>query len=216
LDAQLSTSQRQSFSPLRAIFCSIGRPSSGASKGNRGKAFAAIVSLLIATFSVNGCSRSSEEVGLSPGDLPPEISLPTLDGATLSLRSLRGKVVLVNFWASWCAPCVVEMPELQKLQETLGADKFVVLAAGVEDSPENLAKVKKRFNLTFPIVVDRTGQLKGTFKLVGFPESFVVNKAGQLVMLMDPESNEPVVKVIGPREWSKDPLLSQIRMLTNG
>jgi len=108
------------------------------------------------------------------------------------------------------------MPELQKLQETLGADKFVVLAVGVEDSPENLAKVKKRFNLTFPIVVDRTGQLKGTFKLVGFPESFVVNKAGQLVMLMDPESNEPVVKVIGPREWSKDPLLSQIRMLTNG
>jgi thiol-disulfide isomerase/thioredoxin len=178
--------------------------------------------LLLLVLGVSGvlssCSRSGEEVGLNPGDLPPEIAFPTLEDPSkiLSMRSLKGKVVLINFWASWCAPCVAEMPELQKLQETLGTEKFTVLAVGIEDSPENLAKVKKRFNLTFPIVVDRVGDAKRAYKLVGFPESFILDTAGKLVMIMDPDANEPVVRTIGPREWARDPMLSQIRMLTQG
>jgi thiol-disulfide isomerase/thioredoxin len=177
-----------------------------------------VVICVLAAFLLGGCARSREEVGLNPGDLPPEIALPTLEDSAkiLSVRSLKGKVVLINFWASWCAPCVAEMPELQKLQDTLGADKFTVLAVGVEDSPENLAKVKKRFSLTFPIVLDRVGEIKRTYKLVGFPESFLLDTEGKLVMVMDPDSNEPVVRTIGPREWAKDPMLSQIRMLTKG
>ncbi len=161
-----------------------------------------------------GC-RSEGERGLAPGKRLPISDFETLAGESFSLDSLAGKTLLVNFWASWCAPCVAEMPELQKLHDQLSATNFSVVAIGIDDSAENLMKVQRRFNLTFPIVRDQKGLSKSAFHLVGFPESFVVDGSGKLMMFSDPDSGEPVVRVIGPREWGRDPALTIMRSLAS-
>lgn len=166
-------------------------------------------------FSLVGCRGSSGERGLSPGLAPPVSEYETLDGKPFDLDSLSGNVLLLNFWASWCAPCVVEMPALQGLHDALAPQGFSVVAIGIDDSAENLAKVQKRFNLTFPIVRDRKGSAKQAFRLVGFPESFLVGRNGRFIMFPDPDSGEPVVRVIGPREWNKEPALGSLRAIVN-
>lgn len=161
----------------------------------------------------SACRGSSGERGLSPGQRPPVSEYETLDGQPFDLDSLKGKVLLLNFWASWCAPCVVEMPALQALHDALEPKGFSVVAIGIDDSAENLAKVQKRFNLTFPIVRDRKGAAKPAFRLVGFPESFLVGRDGNFIMFPDPDSGEPVVRVIGPREWNREPALGSLRAI---
>ena len=90
---------------------------------------------------------------------------------------------------------------------------LVVVAIGVEDTAEELAKIQQRLKLSFPILLDKEGHAKSRYRLAGFPESFFVNRSGQLVMVIDPSDNSPVVRVIGPRAWSKEPAMNQLRAI---
>ena len=156
---------------------------------------------------------SGPRAGLGPGDSPPELELTDLTGSPVTLKNFAGKVLLLNFWASWCAPCIDEMPELERLYQALKNEGFVVVAIGVEDTAEELAKIQQRLKLSFPILLDKEGNAKSRYRLAGFPESFFVNRSGQIVMAIDPSDNSPVVRVIGPREWSKEPAMNQLRAI---
>lgn len=179
------------------------------------QAFARWLAFACLLLLVSACRPQGSGSGLAPGQAPPAIELPSLDGAQVSLSSFHGKVVLLNFWASWCAPCVAEMPELQRVHEELSPSGFSVVAVGVEDSPENLNKVRQRYGLTFPILVDRQGVAKRAYRLAGFPETFVLNSDGKLTMVLDPDTSEPVIRFIGPREWARDPAIGILRALLN-
>lgn len=137
-----------------------------------------------------------------------------LSGGQISFESLRGKVVLLNFWASWCGSCVEEMPALERAQRQLGKD-FVVLAVGVDDTAENLNSFAVDNNLSMLLGLDVDGRLKRLFRVTGLPESYVMNKEGRFVMLNDPADNFPVVRIVGPRNWDSPSILAQLRALVN-
>jgi cytochrome c biogenesis protein CcmG/thiol:disulfide interchange protein DsbE len=159
--------------------------------------FAFFVSLAL----LSGCP-SGAGVGVNPGDAAPAIEFPLVDGSGVGrLSDHLGKVVLINFWATWCAPCVEELPALQRLYEKLGPKGLVVLAVGVDDHAEQLLSFKQRYGLSFPILVDEEGGIKSSYRVSGVPESFVVGRDGKLLMIADPDDGQPVVRILGPRAW---------------
>jgi peroxiredoxin len=107
-------------------------------------------------------------------------TLTDLQGKTWTLQELRGKVVLVNFWATWCPPCRSEMPDLDALYKQFKDQGFVVLAI----SDEEIGKVKafiEQYRYTYPILLDPDRKVNGEYSIEGIPKSFVYNRAGKLV-----------------------------------
>lgn len=130
------------------------------------------------------------------------IELLTLDGAPLSLWQLRGKVVLVNFWATWCEPCVAEMPSLQRLRDQLAASGFEVIAVNYQEGPARISAFVQNMNLTLPIVRDTDGSVARSYGARIFPASFLVDRAGHIRY-----------SISGGADWTSPPLVSTIRTL---
>jgi cytochrome c biogenesis protein CcmG/thiol:disulfide interchange protein DsbE len=121
---------------------------------------------------------------LAKGDSPtaPSFTLPRLDTTgQLSIASLRGKGVVVNFWASWCIPCKDEAPFLQETYERYRKQGLVVLGIDAQDFRQDAKRFIKRFGLTYPIVYDGEGSTLGKWGVTGFPETFFVDRTGRLV-----------------------------------
>lgn len=131
----------------------------------------------------------------------PPIELFTPDGAALTLGALRGRVVLVNFWATWCEPCVTEMPSLQKLREQL-APRFEVLGVNYQEGPARIKAFLEKSGIAFPIVRDTDGAVAKEWGVKIFPSSFVVDRAGQVRHVL-----------IGVADWTSQKLLSTISSL---
>jgi cytochrome c biogenesis protein CcmG/thiol:disulfide interchange protein DsbE len=122
----------------------------------------------------------SEDLGTAPrtGFLAPDFALTTLDGASVRLSDLRGRPVLINFWASWCGPCRVEMPHIQAAFEAHAEDGLVVLGVDQLESPPTVAQFVEEFGLTFPIPIDDDGQVSAAYQARALPTSFFVDTAG--------------------------------------
>lgn len=124
----------------------------------------------------------------------PDFSLVDLEGKTWKLSDLRGQVVLINFWATWCPPCLQEMPSMENLYGSLANEPFKMLAVLYKDETAAAKKLTTANNFTFPVLIDpeeKTGQAYG---LTGIPETFIVDKIGVLRE-----------KFIGPVEWDAPP-----------
>jgi cytochrome c biogenesis protein CcmG, thiol:disulfide interchange protein DsbE len=114
----------------------------------------------------------------------PAIMLDRLDRAgTLSLGSLRGKAVVLNFWASWCVPCKEEAPLLEQAWREHRDRGLVVLGVDARDFKGDARKFMRRFGLTYPIVHDGPGATLGRWGVTGFPETFFIDRAGKVVAL---------------------------------
>jgi peroxiredoxin len=147
--------------------------------------------------------QSFEPAGLETGRPAPDFRLPGLDGKLVGLSDFRGKVVLVNIWATWCPPCVDEMPSLEKLYQQLKGENFEILAVSIDASGgETVAPFMKKHNLTFPALVDTQGTTRNIYKTTGVPESFIINRQGFLVK-----------KIIGPLDWTSPEVLGFSRQL---
>ena len=132
----------------------------------------------------------------------PPIDLLLIDGTPLSLQQLRGKVVLVNFWATWCEPCITEMPSLQRLREQLAADGFEVLAVNYQEGPARISSFVQKLNLTLPIVRDTDGSIARSWGARVFPASYLVDRNGNIRH-----------SISGGADWTSPPLVSTIRTL---
>lgn len=112
------------------------------------------------------------------GQRAPAFRLVTTDGETLSLGDLRGQLVLVNFWASWCVPCRDEAPMLQQAARDYEARGLRVVGVLYQDSAEAAREFEAKYSLTYPTVLDPDGRTAIDFGVLGIPESFLIDKDG--------------------------------------
>jgi cytochrome c biogenesis protein CcmG, thiol:disulfide interchange protein DsbE len=111
----------------------------------------------------------------------PDASLAVLGrGGEGSLADYRGKVVVLNFWASWCPPCVDELPLLERTQRRLESRGATVLGVNYKDLPEDALGFVRRFGISFPNLRDRDGEYAERFAAVAFPETFVIDRRGRI------------------------------------
>jgi peroxiredoxin len=155
--------------------------------------FLIVMGLAIMTLlqSKNSFLHKSSESRLVTGLPAPNFTLPGLDGKMVSLNDYRGKVVLLNIWATWCPPCVDEMPSMEKLYQELKGDGFEILAVSIDESgAKTVLPFMKRHKLSFPALTNPKGDIKNLYQITGVPESFILDQNGIIVE-----------KIIGPRDW---------------
>ena len=132
--------------------------------------------------SVSGGPTASQLAALAPaphvGAPAPEIGLPDLAGQQVTLGSLRGQVVLINFWASWCPPCEKEMSDLQTLYQEESGRGLVVLGVNEGEEPGRAAEFLSRKGVTFPTVLDQGMQVTSRYQVFGLPNSFFIDANG--------------------------------------
>jgi cytochrome c biogenesis protein CcmG/thiol:disulfide interchange protein DsbE len=112
------------------------------------------------------------------GFAAPDFTLDTLDGQTIALSDLQGQMVLINFWASWCLPCREEMPAIQQVYERYRDQGFVVLAVNLQQEDAHVAAFVDQLELTFPVLMDRDGDVFDRYRIVALPSTFFVDRAG--------------------------------------
>jgi cytochrome c biogenesis protein CcmG/thiol:disulfide interchange protein DsbE len=121
----------------------------------------------------------------------PEETLPLLgSGADGALADYRGQVVVLNVWASWCPPCIDELPLLQRTQRRIENRGATVLGVNYKDLPEDALRLVRRFRLTFPHLRDRDGAYAEDFAVLGIPETFVIDRRGQIAAVRRGPVNE--------------------------
>ncbi|RME43502.1 MAG: hypothetical protein D6791_15285 [Chloroflexi bacterium] len=113
-----------------------------------------------------------------PGHPAPNFAFRLPDGSSVTLADYRGQPVLINFWASWCGPCRLEMPELVKAYETHKDDGLVVLEVNVAESNETVAAFVAEFNMTMPVIIDARQEVMALYKTQSLPSSFFVDRDG--------------------------------------
>jgi peroxiredoxin len=138
------------------------------------KTIASAVSLLIVLSGLLGMAARPPLIG-SPA---PEIVLKDLQGRDVKLSDLRGKVVLVNFWATWCKPCKEEMPAMQASYDKLRDKGFVVLAVNELEDTARVAEHIRTHGHTFEVVMDHNNQVANMYGVVGLPASFLIDPQG--------------------------------------
>jgi len=154
--------------------------------------------ILVSAFWLAACNSGSHPPRI--GSAAPEFTIP--DGTrSVSLAQFRGRPVVLNFWATWCPPCIQEMPSLVALQKELG-DKVTILAVSEDDDDGAYKQFVKDHNVDLLTVRDtkRSNELYGTFK---YPETFVIDKDGKIVR-----------KFIGAQEWTSPEIVDYLKKLS--
>jgi peroxiredoxin len=140
------------------------------------------------------------------GDMAPNFQLKDTNGNTVTLSELRGRVVMVNFWATWCPPCIEEMPSMERLYQLMAGEDFVMLAINTEkDGRSAVSAFLKKKSYNFTILYDDQGAVQQQYGVYKFPESFIVGKDGSVVE-----------KIIGPLDWSSSKTVAYLKSLAKG
>lgn len=131
-----------------------------------------------------------------------DFTLKDIQGRPVSLKDFRGKVVFLNFWATWCPPCRLEMPTMEKLHKEFGSQGLVILAVNYREGPEEIKAFSKQHALTFTALLDLKGDVFGLYQAWSLPTTYLINRSGAIAG-----------KVIGYRDWHSDQARTFFRQL---
>jgi peroxiredoxin len=156
--------------------------------------------LLLALLST-GCDRSGDGSGaaISVGQVVPDFTLKDMDGRTVTLSQYRGKVVFLNFWATWCPPCREEMPAMERLNTVFQGQDFVMLAVNVEKDIEPVRAFLAQSPHSFAVLLDQQATAQNLYGVFRFPETFLIDQEGRLVE-----------RFLGARDWSSVEFMKRI------
>lgn len=165
-----------------------------------------IVLLVVGAIVVNlGGSNSEQQAGpIEPdrevkpqqGFTAPDFELQTSDGGSVRLYENNGKPTLVNFWASWCGPCKVEMPDLQEAYEAYGDQvNFLMVDLAFNDNMDKMKRFVEENGFTFPILLDETGDTANNYEVIAIPSTYMIDENGVIVS---------VFKGAMPRDYIQD------------
>ncbi len=141
---------------------------------------AILVAILLTVLAAVGCS-GGEDTGMpAPGRQAPDFQLETINGETVSLESLRGRPVVINFWATWCAPCRIEIPVLQALHETpeWRARGLAILAVNLGEPPGLVNEFVEAFNMSFTVLLDPGQKVSRSYNAALIPTTYFIDKDG--------------------------------------
>ncbi|MFV2055200.1 MAG: peroxiredoxin family protein [Thiohalomonadales bacterium] len=167
---------------------------------------AIIIGLLILTVSIDSGKFFAAEVTQIlhpiPGTpLAPDFSLQDIDGKTHTLKAYRGKVVILNFWATWCPPCREELPSMERAFVKLKDRDVILLGIDVGEDSDTIFTFSADYPVSFPLLLDTDSNVIKSYGVVGLPTTYVVDKRGRLVY-----------RVIGTRQWDAPEI---IKILTS-
>lgn len=174
-------------------------PENTASKPRRGLSLGSIVLIagILLTAVVFGIALARQNQTQPQSGPAPDFTLTTLDGDTIRLSDLRGKVVVINFWASWCGPCRVEAPALQKVYERYRDRGVEFLGVAWTDTERGARAFIAEFNQTYPNGLDLGTKLAELYRIQGVPETFIVNQNGQIVQfIMQPITEQSLSAIL--------------------
>ncbi len=125
-----------------------------------------------------GDFKESIPEGPRVGFRAPHFSAPSLQGNSLTLSDYKGKVLMINFWATWCVPCRVEMPSMEQLYDKFGGNEFEILAISGGESQKVVWPFVEDLKLSFPILLDEQFQIHGQYQVTAIPSTYLVDKSG--------------------------------------
>lgn len=169
------------------------------------KKFIFVISIVF--ISVTGYAESIQDkllkLGISVTDKKTEsidFELEDMNGNLRTLSSYRGKLVFLNFWATWCGPCRIEMPSMQRLYNELNNDGFEIIAVDLMEDKKVVKKFLDQNNLTFPVLLDKKGNVGALYGVRSIPTTYLIDKDGYII-----------ARQIGAREWDTQEIQSVFR-----
>ncbi|MDH5518253.1 MAG: TlpA family protein disulfide reductase [Gammaproteobacteria bacterium] len=157
------------------------------------------------TFSADNIRKVKKLRPHKANPIPPALALADMNSQQVDLEDYKNSVVLVNFWASWCPPCVHEMPSMQRLQDHFTNDKFIILGVNMaEKKPVIEEFLKTKVSVSFPVLLDTDGAALKRWQVFAFPSSYLIDKKGRIRY-----------SLFGSIEWDNSDTLSVIRQLVN-
>ncbi len=140
------------------------------------------------------------------GSSAPAFELPQVGAAdSVSLASLRGRVVLLNFWATWCKPCEEELPAMERLHRALSGSDFRLVAISVDSEPAPVLRFRERLGLDFTLLLDADQRVARRYQTFRFPETLLIGRDGVILE-----------RYVGPKEWDAPVYVDRIRRLLEG
>jgi len=162
--------------------------------------------LLLAGCSEQGGEQPQAMAGSDQGQAAPDFTLTNMLGQKVTLSALQGKVVILNFWATWCPPCKEEMPSMEMLYRKYKDQGLVILAVNAEeDGKELVENFLKKNPYTFPILLDSEAEVQNLYNIFRFPETLIIDRNGNIAD-----------RVVGAIDWTGKRAVQMIELLLNG
>ncbi len=184
-------------------------------KSNFSKILRYVLILFLSLFAFTSSMAHSKKSNLTDEDIkllkslritPPSIWIEAHDftgelndGSTVNLRDYHHRFVLLNFWATWCVPCLKEMPDLEKAYQKMGSKKLIVLAVGMGEDKSSISKFAEKHDFTFPMIADSTLEIARLYGVENIPITYLINPEGVIIG-----------RALGIREWASPELIEFI------
>ncbi|HEY3633862.1 MAG TPA: TlpA disulfide reductase family protein [Caldimonas sp.] len=136
--------------------------------------------LRVAAVAVAAVLAGTASSAIAPQATAPDFTLHAMSGPNLRLKEQRGRVVMVNFWATWCGPCRQEMPQLNRLYEKYKSSGFVLLGVNVDDDTSKAAEVAAKLGVTFPVLLDTDKSVSKLYDLSTMPSTVIIDREGKV------------------------------------